>query len=59
MHAKVPAFTRGGVARTDLEARQAKKKRDQLEEGRKLIPSSTSNGGRKMYWLTLSIQQKN
>jgi len=40
-------------------ASQAHKKRDQLEEGRKLIPSSTSNGGRKMYWLISSIQQKN
>jgi hypothetical protein len=35
-----------------------RKKRDQLEEGRKLIPASTSNGGRKMYWLYLVYNRK-
>jgi hypothetical protein len=36
--------------------RVGEQKRDQLEEGRKLIPAGTSNGGRKMYRLTISIR---
>jgi len=61
-HAELPALNGAGSLRETLRHAGVVffyvggQKRDQLEEGRKLIPAGTSNGGRKMYWLTVSIR---